>query len=218
VDVTDAVLAEQQVAVLQRQQEALLQQILPQQVITKLLERHTAKAGEQHNKAQEQLAVPDGVTLPAAAGPAASSLDKDAGKESFLSGRDVMDLATMHQEVSILFAHIQDFTTMSQRMDPGQIMLLLDHLYSLFDDLLEHHSVTDPWGDPVQMRCGLHCGPVMSGVIGTRMPRFCLFGDTVNTASRMASTGQADVIHVSQAFMSHLPHEAWCKTPVACPN
>ncbi|GFH17322.1 guanylate cyclase domain-containing protein [Haematococcus lacustris] len=29
---------------------------------------------------------------------------------------------------------------MSQRMDPGQIMLLLDHVYSLFDDLLEHHD------------------------------------------------------------------------------
>ncbi|GFH17323.1 hypothetical protein HaLaN_13933, partial [Haematococcus lacustris] len=29
----------------------------------------------------------------------------------------------------------------------------------------------------------------------------------------MASTGKADVIHVSQAFMSHLPHEAWCETP-----
>jgi class 3 adenylate cyclase len=63
---------------------------------------------------------------------------------------------------------------------------------------------TDPSGQPLAVRIGIDTGPVEAGVIGTAKFSYDLWGDTVNTASRMESHGTAGCIQVTERTYQRL--------------
>jgi len=140
---------------------------------------------------------------------------------------------------SVLFADVVDFTPMSAAMTPGQLVGLLDDVFTCFDAFVEElelekiktigdaymaaagvprprgdhahaiaelalrirdHEATNPVdGRRLAFRIGIASGPVTAGVIGTRTFAYDLWGDTVNTASRMESSGLPGAIQVTEA-------------------
>ena len=144
-------------------------------------------------------------------------------------------------EATIIFADLADFTPLSSTMAPGELVGMLNKIFSAFDKLTEHFGaekiktigdcymvaigVPEPRRDhaelgaalalamrdevaglrareqcAVDIRVGMHCGPVVAGVIGERKFAYDIWGTTVNMASRMESHGETGRIHVTESF------------------
>jgi adenylate cyclase len=157
-------------------------------------------------------------------------------------------IADQFGSASILFADVVDFTPLSERLPPADVVGLLDHLFSHFDALAERYAlekiktigdcymvaagVPSPRPDHaralalmaldmvaamrsvdevghlgLQLRVGINSGPVVAGVIGRKRFLYDLWGDAVNTASRMESHGTAGRIQITRATKDLLDDE-----------
>jgi class 3 adenylate cyclase len=74
-----------------------------------------------------------------------------------------------------------------------QMIYLAQDLFIILDKFNQENNYD------LSLRIGINCGPVTAGVIGTRKFSYDLWGDTVNVASRMESSGIPNHIHVSQS-------------------
>ncbi|ETN70384.1 adenylate/guanylate cyclase catalytic domain protein [Necator americanus] len=127
--------------------------------------------------------------------------------------------------VTVFFSDVVSFTKLAGRGTPLQVETIGDgylcvsglphrngqeHIKAIcnmslgFIKSLEGFRIPHLPQERINLRIGAHTGSVVAGVVGLTMPKYCLFGDTVNTASRMESNGKR-MIHLS-AEANHLLH------------
>jgi class 3 adenylate cyclase len=86
-----------------------------------------------------------------------------------------------------------------------------DHARALADFALDMANVAaglkDPHGQPIPLRVGMACGPVVAGVVGSRRFFYDVWGDAVNVASRMESTDSVGRIQVPEEMYARLKDE-----------
>ncbi len=73
------------------------------------------------------------------------------------------------------------------------------------DFIINRKREKDEQGQPsFQMRVGMHTGPVVAGIVGVKKFQYDIWGDTVNIASRMESSGEVGHVNISEATYQHI--------------
>eukprot|EP00933_Yihiella_yeosuensis_P026902 TRINITY_DN20883_c0_g1_i1.p1 TRINITY_DN20883_c0_g1~~TRINITY_DN20883_c0_g1_i1.p1 ORF type:complete len:409 (+),score=69.22 TRINITY_DN20883_c0_g1_i1:167-1228(+) len=164
-------------------------------------------------------------------------------------------LAQNFDSITVLFADVVSFTTMSAQVSAQALVECLNHMFQRIDALAEKNGaekiktigdcymaaaglpVPNPnhaqtmarfglgmlelmasgelknpaTGENIQIRAGIHSGPAVAGVIGTKKFAYDVWGDAVNTASRMESHGQVMRLHCSEATHVLLKDDFVCE-------
>lgn len=82
---------------------------------------------------------------------------------------------------------------------------ILERLFKAAGQILQLQS------EEVSFKMGLHTGPIVAGVIGSKLPRYRLFGDTINTAARMMQKGQSGALQFGEETYSKMPRNISAK-------
>ena len=198
IEIANAVLEERNVTIAQMHEESerLLLNILPKPIATRL------KHGEK--------------TI-------ADSFDNVTVLFADIVGFTQLSARTTPQElVEMLDAIFSDFDALAEKFGLEKIKTIgdcymivggiptprADHALAVCRMALEMRDavrrLSDAAGANLQIRIGVHTGAVVAGVIGKKKFAYDLWGDTVNTASRMESHGEAGRVHVSEAVYNEL--------------
>lgn len=161
-------------------------------------------------------------------------------------------IAHQHDQVSILFADIVNFTPMSALLTPVGLVEMLNEVFSYFDTLVEkyqlekiktigdcymvaagiprsrqdhahiltrmalevqeHFAQRPCQGRRLTFRIGINSGQVVAGVIGHMKFAYDLWGDAVNTASRMESHGVGGQIQITRATYELIKNDFVCES------
>jgi class 3 adenylate cyclase len=117
------------------------------------------------------------------------------------AANDVTKIETVGEEFVAAVGVIPGDQEIQERDGQAGQQTILGRIIKAAIDILAASS-----NEGVKVKMGLHTGPVIAGVIGKKLPRFRLFGDTINTSARMMQKGLVGEVQFGDATKRYLPH------------
>lgn len=159
--------------------------------------------------------------------------------------------ARQYEHVTVMFTDFVNFTGISEKLLPTELVAEIDLCFKGFDAIMDLHglekikTIGDAYlavcglphenpnhaiqciyaardiiqfmknrkqlGGLFDIRVGLNSGPVVAGIVGSKKFAYDIWGDTVNVASRMESTSEANKINITGATYELIKHEFTCQ-------
>jgi PAS domain S-box-containing protein len=198
-DITPRKLAEEALLLEQQKSEQLLRNVLPQAIVEQLKQNSESSVAEQFECATILFADIVGFT-------------------PFASRLAPLELVNFLNRIFSKFDRLAQEYGLEKIKTIGDAYMVAgglplphpDRMAAIAEMALDmQHALrtfTTPWGDSLQIRIGIHDGPVVAGVIGIHKFTYDLWGDTVNVASRMESSGEPGRIQVTRSIYEALKH------------